>query len=219
LKKYFEILRKCPLFIDIGDNDLEAMLCCFGATVQFFDKKNTIIFEGCAAKYIGVVLSGEVQVWKYDYYGNRSILNMFREGEVFAEEFACAAVPSIPVTIVASEPSHIMLLNIACVMNACQNYCAFHQRLMFNLMHELAQKTIAHHQRIEIVSKRSTREKLLAYLLLEKEKRGSNDFEIVFNRQELADYLEVERSGLSVEIGKLIQDGIILNKRKHFVLL
>jgi len=219
LDKYLQILKKCPLFYQIDDRNLLRMLTCLGARVVSFDKKYTIFAEGTSARYIGVMLSGAAQIFQFDYYGNRSILGGIGVGEVFGEAFACAEVSSIPVTVVASEDSEVMLIDCGHVLHTCQNHCGFHQQLIYNLMRDLATKTIFFHQRIEITSKRTTREKLMAYLLFQAKNQGSTSFEIPFDRQELADFLEVDRSGLSVEIGKLRREGVIENKKNRFVLL
>ncbi len=219
MKKYLEILKKCPLFFEIEENDLLRMLHCLGARVEFFDKKYTIFAEGSSARYIGIVLAGAAQIVQFDYYGNRSILSGISVGEVFAEAFACAEVRSLPVTVIANEPSEIMLIDCSHILHTCENNCGFHQKLIFNLMRDLAEKTILFHQKVEIVSKRTTREKLLAYLALRARQTGSNRFEIPFDRQELADYLEVDRSGLSAEIGKMKREGIFKNEKNRFELL
>jgi CRP-like cAMP-binding protein len=195
------------------------MLVCLGARVMSFDKKYTVFTEGTAAKYIGIVLSGSVQVQHFDCFGNRSILAEIDAGGMFAEEFAAAGVESIPVSVVANEPSEVMLIDCSHILHTCRNNCGFHQKLIYNLMKGLAEKTISFHRRIEITSKRSTREKLLAYLAYWAQRTGKNEFDINFDRQELADYLEVERSGLSAEIGKLKKEGIIDSYKNHFVLL
>ena len=219
LKKYLRILRKCPLFNGIEDENLLRMLTCLGAKIEFFDKKYTIFGEGTPAKYIGIVLSGSVQMMQIDYFGNRSILSEIGVTEVFAEAFACAEINELPVTVIANEPSEIMLIDSSHILHTCQNHCGFHGQLIYNLMRDLANKTIAFHQRIEITSKRSTREKLLTYLMIQAKKNGAQSFDIPFDRQELADYLEVDRSGLSAEIGKLKKEGIIDTYKNHFVLL
>jgi len=218
MKKYIEILKKCPLFSDIGEEDLLKMLSCMGATVDIYDKKYTIIAEGNPAKYIGIVLSGSAQIIQVDYFGNRSILSNVGPSEVFAEAFACAEVQSIPVTVIANEPSEIMIIDSGHILNTCSNNCSFHRQLIFNLMKDLATKTILFHQKIDITSKRTTREKLMAYLTFQAKKAGGSSFEIPFNRQELADYLEVDRSGLSAEISKLKNEGVLDSRRKHFEL-
>lgn len=219
MKKYFEILRKCPLFDQIEDENLITMLGCLGARVETFDKKYTIIAEGNPAKYIGIVLSGCAQITQVDYYGNRSILSSVMPSNIFAEAFACAEVRSLPVSVIASEPCEVMLIDCGRILHTCQNSCGFHQKLIYNLMKDLASKTLALHQRIEVTSKRTTREKLMTYLMLQSKKAGNSSFNIPFDRQELADYLEVDRSGLSAEISKLRNEGIIESHRKHFELL
>lgn len=219
MKKYFNILRKCPLFNQIEDENLIALLGCLGAKIESFDKKYTIFAEGTPAKYIGIMLSGSAQIARMDYYGNRSILSGIEPSEIFAEAFACAEVCSLPVTVTANEPCEVMLIDCNHILHTCTNNCGFHQQLIFNLMKDLASKMIMFQQKIEVTSKRSTREKLIAYLTLQAKKTNSESFDIPFDRQELADYLEVDRSGLSAEISKLRREGVIENHRNHFVLL
>ncbi|MBQ8623900.1 MAG: Crp/Fnr family transcriptional regulator [Oscillospiraceae bacterium] len=219
MKKYIDILRKCALFNQIEEENLIKMLGCLGARVESFDKKYTIFSEGSPAKYFGIMLSGSAQIIRVDYYGNRSIVSSIEPAEVFCEAFACAEVRNTPVTVIANEPCEVMLVDCSHVLHTCQNHCAFHQQLIFNLMKNLAAKNIMFHQKIEITSKRSTREKLMTYLMLQAKRAGSNSFDIPFDRQELADYLEVDRSGLSAEISKLRSEGVINSHRKHFELL
>lgn len=219
MKKYFSVLRKCPLFNQINDEELIAMLSCLGARVVSFDKKYTIFAEGNPAKYIGIMLSGSAQIVQVDYYGNRSILSVVSPCEVFAEAFACAEIRTLPVEVIASEPCEVMLIDCDHILHTCQHNCGFHQQLIFNLMKDLATKAIMFQQKIEVTSKRSTREKLMTYLMIYAKKVNSSSFDIPFDRQELADYLEVDRSGLSAEISKLCREGIIESRRKHFILL
>ena len=218
MKNFYPVLEKCPLFLQVEEENLLRMLTCLGARVENFDKKYTIIAEGNPARYIGVVLTGSVQMVRIDYYGNRSILAEMGVGEIFGEAFACAEVPSVPVTVIANEPCTIMLLECSHILHTCHNNCGFHQQLIFNLMKELATKTIRLHQKTEITSKRSTREKLMTYLMYEAQRAGSSRFEIPFDRQELADYLEVDRSGLSVEISKLRKEGVLESEKNMFKL-
>ena len=219
MKNYLKILRKCPLFFNIDDESLLRMLTCLGARIDFFDKKYTIFKEGSPAKYIGIVLSGSVQMVRVDYYGNRSIISNIGETHLFSEAFACAEESELPVSFIANEPCHVMFIECAHILHTCHNNCGFHQQLIFNLMKDLASKTILFHQKIEITSKRTTRDKLLAYLMLEAKRVNSNSFDISFDRQELADYLDVDRSGLSAEISKMKKEGLIDNVKNHFVIL
>ena len=219
MKKYIDILRRCSLFNHIEDENLIALLGCLDAKVEAFGKKYTIFAEGNPAKHIGIMLSGKAQVIRNDYNGNRSIVSGIEQAEMFGEAFACAELDAIPVAIIANEPCEVMFINCHRLMNSCTNACSFHQQIIFNLMKELAIKNLMFHQRIEITSQRSTRDKLMTYLLMQAKKNRKSSFTIPFNRQELADYLEVDRSGLSTEIGKLTKEGIISCSRNHFEIL
>ena len=195
------------------------MLGCLGAKVETFDKRYTILPEGSAGKYVGIVLSGSVSIEQLDIYGNRSILSIVTPSRIFAEAFACAGVAAIPVSVVANEESEIMFINIERILNTCSNNCRFQNALIRNLMHDLAEKSLMFHRKIDIISKRSTRERLLTYLNYESKSQGRMSFDIPFDRQGLADYLEVDRSGLSLEISKLRKEGILENRKNHFTLL
>lgn len=219
MEKYFDVLRKCTLFDGIDDREMSRLLSCLGATVINFDKKCSILTEGSRAKYLGIVLSGTAQIVQIDYYGNRSILCGISPSEIFGEAFACAGVEQLPVSVVANEPCDIMLIDCDRILHTCENACGFHQRLIFNLMRDIATKTIVFQQKIEVISKRSTREKLLTYLQMQAKKSGKSSFDIPFDRQELADFLEVERSGLSAEISKLRKEGILNSNKNSFELL
>lgn len=216
MEKYFAILRNCPLFYSISEQNLSAMLHCLGARIVHYDKGATIMAEGDEARYVGIVLLGAVQIVRVDYFGNRSIVAEIGPVELFGESFACAGVTSIPVNAVAVEPAQVMLIDCRKITHSCSNACEFHQQIIYNLLKVVAEKNLIFHQKIEVTSKRSTREKLMAYLLLQAKKSHSNCFEIPYNRQELADYLEVDRSGLSVEIGKLCRQGVITAERNRF---
>ncbi len=217
--KYYQILQACPLFSGISKDDLLQMLTCLGATYVRFDKRFDVFSEGAPVKHIGILLSGAAQMSQIDYCGNRIILGNVQAGEVFAEAFACADISAMPITITATEPCEVLFIASSHILHTCENACAFHRQLIFNLMKELATKTILLHKRVEITSKRTTREKLLAYLMLCAKEAGSDSFDIPFDRQELADYLEVDRSGLSTEIGKLRDEGVLESRKKHFHLL
>ncbi|MCI8269734.1 MAG: Crp/Fnr family transcriptional regulator [Lachnospiraceae bacterium] len=219
MEKYFDVLQKSPLFYHISVQNLSAMLSCLGAKILCYHKKETIIAEGSPAKYIGIVLSGSVQILRDDYFGNRSIVASAGPSELFGESFACAGVLAIPVSVIATEQTDILLIDCLKITGSCSNACAFHQQIVYNLLKVVAEKNLLFHQKIEVTSKRTTREKLIAYLLLQAEKNHSGSFEIPYSRQELADYLEVDRSGLSVEISKLFRQGIIEVHQKHFTIL
>ena len=219
MKKYFEVLRKCSLFSGIADEDLIAILGCLRARVEKFWKRDTVISEGEAAVSVGIVLSGSVRIVQDDYYGNRSIVSQLLPSELFGESFACAGIRSMPVSIIANDNCEIMFIDCERILHSCSNACSFHRQLIFNLMKDLASKNIAFHQKIEVTSKRSTREKLMAYLLIQAKETGRRSFDIPYDRQALADYLGVERSGLSAEISKMKREGILKSEKNRFELL
>ena len=219
MEKYLRVLRKCPLFFGIHDDDLVRMLGCLGARVERFDKKYTVLSEGDTAKYVGIMLSGSAQIVRMDYCGNRSIIAEVGQCEMFGEAFACAELRSLPVSVIAVEQSEIMFIDCSHILHTCHNNCGFHGQLIYNLMKDLASKTILYHRKTEIISQRTTRDKLMTYLVMTAKESGSSSFEIPFDRQELADYLEVDRSGLSVQISKLKAEGIIECTKNRFELL
>lgn len=219
MKEYLPILEKCALFHGIDTADLPGMLACLGARVITVGKNQAIFAEGDAADFVGILLSGSAQIVKEDFYGDRSIVSTVFPGELFGESFACAGVNSLPVSIVASGETRAMILDSRRIGVSCSNACAFHSRMICNLLKIVADRNLEFNRKLDIMSRRSTRDKLMAYLLGEAKKNGSNSFSIPYDRQALADYLAVERSAMSAEIGKLRKEGILESEKNHFKLL
>ena len=195
------------------------MLSCLGARTESYSKKNTIIGEGAPAKDIAILLSGKANVIGIDYYGNRNIISRVLPSDIISEDFACAEVDAVPISVVAEDSCEVMFVDCSHIMHTCENNCGFHTQMIYNLMKNLARKSVSFQEKIEITSKRTTREKLLTYLDLEAKRAGSRSFEIPFDRQELSDYLEVNRSGLSAEISKLRDEGVLESNKRSFRLL
>lgn len=216
MKKYMSLLNGCALFSGIHADELAPMLACLGARVSIFGKNEPIFLEGDPANNVGIVLSGSAQIVKDDFYGNRSIVTSISPSQLFGETFACAGVETLPVSVISTDKSEIMIIDCRRISTTCSNACEFHNRMIFNLLRVVAEKNIIFHQKIEIISKRSTREKLLTYLLDQAKQTGSSEFTIPFDRQALADYLGVERSALSAEISKLRTEGVLESNRSHF---
>ena len=219
MKDYFSILKVCPLFEGIGAEELEELLACLGAGVRRMEKNQTLFLEREPAWFVGIVLSGRVQVLREDLDGNRSIVAGIEPGELFGEAFACAGVPALPVSAVAAMEGAVLLLDCRRVLTACSGACPFHARLIRNLLRVVAEKNLLLNQKLELAAKRTTREKLLAYLLAQAKKSGGREFTIPYDRQGLADYLGVERSAMSAEIGKLRREGVLETRRSWFKLL
>ena len=218
MEKYFDVLARCSLFEGIDRKDYSVMLNCLGARVMGFGKGQEIFSEGDEAVYIGIVLSGAVQIVKEDYYGNRTIVDRMEPGELFGESFACVG-GALPVNVVAAESCEIMLLSSRRISTSCSKACGFHSKLIYNLLKVVSRRNLVFNRKLEILSKRTTREKLMTYLMYEAKRQGSRDFTIPFDRQALADYLGVERSAMSAELSKLRRDGVLATNRNQFRLL
>ena len=219
MKEYYAILQQCPLFDGIDPKDLDAMMGCIGGRPISIAKGQPVFREGDPAVSVGIVLRGAVRLVRDDYYGNRSIVAHIAPGELFGESYACAGIPALPVSIVADEDSTVLLMDCRRITVTCSSACAFHSRIIYNLLRLVAEKNLVFDQKIQVTSKRSTREKLMTYLLNQAKLHGSNDFVIPYDRQELADYLEVDRSGLSAEISKLRRENILQSEKNRFILL
>ena len=216
MKKYMDVLKKCPLFAGIEPDDRAGMLGCLGASVIKTGRGQVILAEGDPADRIGIVLRGSVQVVREDYYGSRDLLAIVEPGQLFAEAFAGAGVKSIPVSVIAAEESEIMLVGQHRALTRCGNACAFHDRLVGNLLQVVAAKNIVLNRKIEFMSQKPTAEKLMAFLLWQAKQQGGSEFTIPYDRQELADYLGVERSAMSAELSKLRRQGKIEYKKSWF---
>ena len=219
MEKFYPILRKSPIFDGISDSELDAILSCLGAKVKCFAKGETILSEGDPANKIGVMLSGSAQIYRLDLSGNRSLMGIAMPCEIFAEAFACADVGRMPASVSALEESHVLLIDAKRITHSCTQACSFHQQMIYNLMRILALKNLACNQKIEITGKRTTRDKLMTYLLMQAKEAGRADFTIPFDRQGLADYLEVDRSGLSAEMSKLKKEGVLDYYKSDFRLM
>lgn len=218
MKKYFNILKENPLFWGIAQNELEGMLKCLSAKSEDFRKNEILYMMGDKISRVGIVVQGSVQIVKEDILGNRNIISRAEIGEIFGEAFACAGVQHIPVTVTASSDCTIIFIDYKKVVSTCSNSCIFHHRLLENMLGILARKNIMLNNKIQHISKRSTREKALSYLLYQAQNQGKSTFKIPFNRQEMADYLCVDRSALSNELGKLRDEGIIDFNRNEFTI-
>lgn len=208
-----------PLFEGLTPKEIFKLLDCTNSHIKQFNKDEPIIWEGDSSNIVGVVVSGKVQVLKADFEGDLAIITEVIPGELFGEVFACANLPAMPVSVFSAEKSTIMLLDLKKMLNTCSNSCPFHSKVIQNLLQIISQKALTLNRRIEILSKRTTRDKLICYLSMEYNRNNRTKFEIPFNRQQLADYLCVERSALSAEMSRMKKEGIIDYRKNEFWLL
>ena len=219
MKDDFEALSRCPLFEGVEREEARAMLQCMQARTVSVGRGEAVLREDAPAEHVGILLEGGVQVVRDDFLGNRTIRTAVQPGELFGETFACAGVGRLPVSVEADRPSRALLIQLKRIIETCPSACGFHNRVVLNLLKVLAAKNLMLNGKLDITSRRTTREKLLAYLASQARAAGSNRFVIPFDRQGLADYLGVDRSALSVEIGKLRREGVIESERSAFKLL
>lgn len=217
--KYLPLLKKSKLFYGIKEKEIESMLQCLSARKCSFQKGEIVFQRGEQISNVALLLEGCIHIRKEDYWGNLSILNEISEGEVFGEVYACLENTKMLHNAAAVKNSEILFLDIKRILKTCSSACAFHGRLIQNLLAVMASKNKTLAQKLEYMSQRTTREKLLSYLSEQSLKAGNASFDIPFNRQQLADFLSVDRSAMSNELCKMRDEGILEFDRNHFVLL
>lgn len=219
MKNNFELMKKCPLFYKIDDEELNVILKSPHTKIQDFSKNQTVISEGGSADAVGIILSGLVQIVRNDYFGNRSIIALINSPQIFAEVFVFADINAMPVSVVSVTDSRIMLIKPKKILNDNPDLSSFHTKLTSNLLRIVTEKNLKLNEKIEIVSKRTTREKIMAFLMSQAKLNNSDNFTIPYDRKALADFLEVDRSAMSAEISKLRSEGIIESDKSKFRLL
>ncbi len=218
MKDFLPIIRSSTLFSGISAEELTAMLSCLDTKTESFLKDAFLLRAGDTAESIGLVLSGNVLIVQEDIWGNRNILSKAGPGQTFAAAYACAPGSVLNVSVLAETPVTAMFLNVKRVLNVCPSACAHHSRIIRNLLGELAEKNLRFGEKLTHMGQRTTRAKLMSYFSAEAQRLGTYEFDIPFSRQQLADYLAVERSGLSQELGKMRDEGLLSFRKSHFVL-
>ncbi len=208
-----------PLFEGIAPEDRQAMLGCVGYHIAQFHKGDIVALEGENVKHIGIVLSGAVDMVKEDIWGNKTMLVRMGRDDIFGESFACGSDTLSVVTFLVSEDARILFMPFGRVMRSCAMSCEFHHRLTENMVRIIADKNRDLMRKVEVVSKRTTREKLLTYLSLQAQLQGTRYFEVPLGRVELAEYLCVDRSAMTRELAKMKEDGLIDYDKNCFRML
>ena len=211
-------LLGCTLFSGIDAGELTGLLGCLDARKRTFLKNEFIYHSGEPVSSMGIVLSGSVHIVKEDFWGRRHLLSEAGEGNFFAEAYASLPGTPLSVSVLAAEDSSLLFVDVSRLLDVCPSSCPFHQTLIRNVLSALAGKNLMLTKKMEQLSRRSIREKLLAYLSDVSAQAGSSSFSIPFNRQQLADYLCTDRSALSSELGRLKREGVLDFKRNVFQL-
>ena len=217
MKNIFEAVKNNPLFKGIAFSDFEGMFGCLSARTVNYKKGDIILLSGDAVSFVGLILSGSVKIIKEDMDGHITILTELFVTDIFGETFACAGVSHSPVTIETASDAEILLIDYKRIISSCSSACPHHTRLIENMLGLLAMKNLMLNQKIEILSKRTTREKLLCFF--DAHRGAAKRFTIPYNREELAHYLCVDRSAMSNELCKMRDEGLIDFQKNNFEIM
>lgn len=212
------LLANTALFRGASPQEAEAMLNCLGTAERGYTKGEQIYHSGDYVSDLGMVLSGSVLIQTDDLWGNTTVLDRIGPGQIFAETYACVPGEPLMVDVVAAEGTQVLFLNVERVLRVCSHTCAHHSKLIRNLLLLSAQKNLNLSRKIFYTSSKTIRGRLLSYLSYQARRNGTPSFTIPFNRQQLADYLNVERSALSNELSKMQRDGLLVVEKNHFTL-
>lgn len=219
MSRIIDIVRNSGLFDGVEDSEIEAMMKCLGATRTRYGKNEFVTRRGEDLDSIIMVIDGRLQRVKDDYWGNRTVLSEHTRGDVVGTEYACASGERMDVSLIAVELTELLFLDVRKVSTTCPTSCDFHSRVIMNLLRILAKGSLDLDSRLDRMSKRSTRDKICAFLSDNARMAGSNEFVITMNRQQMADHLGVDRSAMSSELGRMKREGLIEFERNHFILL
>jgi CRP-like cAMP-binding protein len=214
----YAIVARSPLFAGIAGDDLPGLLKCVSARRERFRKNQILLRRGEKTNHIGVVLAGTVHIIREDFWGNRSIVGLVGPGDLFAESYALTEEP-LEVSALAATDGEVLFLDSSRIVSGCQNVCGFHAQLSRNMVAVLAGKNLALTAKMRHMARKTTREKLMSYLSAQALRVGRPEFEIPMDRQQLADFLGVERSAMSAALGKLRDEGVLEFRKNHFRLL
>lgn len=209
-------LTRTGLFQGISEHEITAILDCVQAVQKSYAKNDVVYHAGTVIHSLGIVLSGSVFIENDDFWGNKNVLDIVSPGEVFAEAYASIPDEPLMLQVVACETTEILFLNVQRLLAVCHHACTYHHKLIENLLRISAQKNLHLSRRSLHTASKTIRGRLLSYLSYQAIRQGSRDFVIPFNRQQLADYLNVDRSALSNELSKMQKEGILRADKSHF---
>jgi len=216
-KDYLQVLQSIRLFHGISAAELESMLDCVGAQKKAVRKGKMVLHAGDKPRSVGIVLEGQLHVVREDFDGNSSLIAVLTAGDTFAEALCCAGVHESPVSVIAGLDSTVMLLGFDRILRTCTNACSFHGKLIENMLGLIAGKNLSMQSHMEILSMKTIRSKVMRHMESLGAKKGC-EIAIPFSRDELANYLCVDRSALSHELSRMKQDGLIDYRKNRFVL-
>ncbi len=218
MKKYSSVLKKAKMFSGVGEEELAGMLGCLGAHLKTYQKGEYVLRQGQHLEHITVLVEGSLLIQKDDYWGNRSILGHIGVGEMFGEAYVAPESGPLLNDVVAIEDSAVIFFDVKRILTTCSSACHFHSLVVQNLFFAISEKNRQLVQKLGHMSKRTTREKLISYLSEEAKRQHSSSFTIPFNRQQLADFLSVDRSAMSNELCRMRDEGLLNFEKNRFEL-
>ena len=213
------ILKKCALFRNIKEDDLGHLLKCLSAQQKSYRADEYIFLSGDEINFIGIVISGTIEIMKENLSGNKHIVAIMGPSDMFAEGIVCTVNRISPVTVKIKQDANILLLPYERIIKSCGNSCQFHISLIQNMMVILGERNVRLNRKLELLTLKGMREKLASYLLNEVSERGSSMFQINLNRSELADFLNVSRTSMCRELARMKEEGLIDYYGNSFKLL
>ncbi len=212
----YNILSKHPLFSGIIVGDIKHILNCMDSRRQHFEKGELIFVADYSIPKVGILLSGKAQIIKENYHGDKMIVGNIDSGSLFGETYASMSLSTIPVSVEALENCLVLLLDLDRMLKMCESTCPFHQKMISNLLKIIAVKNMQLNKKMSYITHKTIRGRLLAYLEDQAEEANSEKFEIPFNRNELSDYLCIDRSAMSRELSRMKKEGLLNFKKKTF---
>ena len=219
MKKYIPVLKRTQLFAGVGEDDIAAMLSCLKAKFYTYKKGDYVFRQGEHLNNITVLVEGNLHIQRDDYWGNRSIIHSIGIGEMFGEAYVAPDSGAILNDVVAVRDSAVIFFDVARILMVCSSTCKFHSTVVQNLFFAISEKNRKLVQKLAHMEKRSIRKKLISYLSEEAKRQNSGSFTIPFNRQQLADFLSVDRSAMSNELCKMRDEGLLIFEKNKFTLL
>ena len=216
---YYQLLMQSTLFRNISEAELIQLLPCLSVHTKTYEAEKIILTQGETVDYLYIILEGTIEIAKENLSGNKNILSLLSPSQLFGEGIVCTHQRLSPVIATALTPVTLLLIPYERIVSGCKHNCSFHYRLIHNMMVLLGEKNYQLNTKMELLLLKGMREKLATYLLLESRKQKTHSFIISLNRNQLADYLNVSRSSMCRELGRMQEEGIIEYYQNSFKLL